>query len=1068
MKKRSNFIMNMLTKTKLLVLSALTVPFIGLVILLSSSLKDVSYIDHLVYSISLILVCLLSLIVSSFSYKTCHADDGVRIFFISLAFYTFSINFLVHFISSLGFILFNKSLFYTTENFGILLGTLLLLLSFLPNIERNKDFVLKYRLKIFTLWSVGLMSFLGSALSFPQVAQILELTSNIVVIATTAALFALFILSLLWYGEKKNHLALFLYSGFAILFSSEVTSLFYTEWNLMWWYSRFIFVIGIAIILAGFIHEAIKRFETTFKEVSFFSRISTRLSFSIVVLSVIPLVLINNYSFKTYQENLIQQVSSNLEISAESREGQTFSYLESLRDRTVDFSSDGLIVESIKSINSSKMLGIDGREELLRVTRELNNHLVNNKKTADEYIVGIIIVNTDGIVVSATNELEIGRDESKDAYFTESLSGVHYSELSNHLHFGKTNMLAVGSPIKDSRTGNLLGVIVNFFDSSELSNIFSGKFYTHNHELLVSKDLEYGTQVFMVDDEGKMIIMPYSQKHNDIRGIIIDTVPVQKCLTSNQEVVQKYINHEGTEVIGVSRCLPSLGWTLIVEADLDVLLDQITKLKQLLLFIIVIIVALVVFIAIYFSRKLTEPLESLITVSNKISSGDLKVRARVNTTSEIGVLAQSVNKMVEELEKRQKDNLRQEKETQSRNRKLLQLNSSLEDTKRATMNILEDLDEEKRQIEEKIKDRTKELEEEKSKLFHVTANMQTGNIFVDENKKVLFINKAAQDILKVQTNDTASVFSAFGEKFKDVKYDELLNVCTSNTDRQIIPELESDKRIFEIEFSCVNKDSHENVANGMVKYGHYGTFIWIRDITEQKLLERSKSELVAVASHQLRTPLTVARGNIEMLLDGSFGDANEKQKELLTDTEDSVIRLIELVNDMLDITKIEKGDIDLVLSKFNILEPLQVVIDNLGDYAKRHEFDIKIHDSGEGAEVFADSSRLVQIFQNLIDNAIRYGRAPGNVDITFTVKDNMVEVSVGDNGIGIPEMEQANLFGRFYRASNAVKFASGGSGLGLFIVKSLIEQMGGQIRFESIENVGTKFFFTVPLNENKS
>ncbi len=240
------------------------------------------------------------------------------------------------------------------------------------------------------------------------------------------------------------------------------------------------------------------------------------------------------------------------------------------------------------------------------------------------------------------------------------------------------------------------------------------------------------------------------------------------------------------------------------------------------------------------------------------------------------------------------------------------------------------------------------------------------------------------------------------------------------------------------------------------------------DITDAKLLERSKSELVAVASHQLRTPLTAMRGNVEMLVDESFGSLNKEQHELLNDVEVSTIRLITMVNEMLDITKIEKGDMEMTIESINVKEVLDSVARDLENYSKLHEFEIELSGVQTDRNVMGDKLRVRQIFQNLIDNAIKYSSHPGKLSIKTSVTSGMLEVVFQDNGIGVPQNEQSKLFGRFYRASNTAKTASSGSGLGLYIVKSIAKQLNGDIRFESEEGKGTTFFVTLPIDNKNS
>lgn len=420
---------------------------------------------------------------------------------------------------------------------------------------------------------------------------------------------------------------------------------------------------------------------------------------------------------------------------------------------------------------------------------------------------------------------------------------------------------------------------------------------------------------------------------------------------------------------------------------------------------------------------------------------------KIKSKGEIGKLAYVFNQFIASIEKRSIQLNKTIENTQK-------LNKELESTKTATLNVLEDLDEEKRKVDETVKLRTKELVTEQQKLMHITENMFVGVILTDESGKPVFVNQQGKTILGLG-NDVSKALNRLVEIFPSPEVTKLIDSYTLGKS-VTIQEIENEDGIFEIMARCDSLQKNTDLE-------FIGKGIWIRNITKEKQLERSKSELVAVASHQLRTPLTVTRGNLEMLLDDCFGKINKKQRELLSDSQESVIRLIEMVNDMLDITKIEKGDAKLIIESFNVMEPIDSVVARLETYANRQKFDIVILKPETDIIVQGDRSRLVQVIQNLVDNALHYGKENGKVEVSFKVKKKTVTISISDNGIGIPQKEQGAIFQRFFRASNAVKHTTGGSGLGLFIVKAYIEQMKGSISFISKEGEGTTFTLTLPL-----
>ncbi len=381
----------------------------------------------------------------------------------------------------------------------------------------------------------------------------------------------------------------------------------------------------------------------------------------------------------------------------------------------------------------------------------------------------------------------------------------------------------------------------------------------------------------------------------------------------------------------------------------------------------------------------------------------------------------------------------------------------LENTKKAILNILEDLDEEKKAVERRVEVRTAEIKLEKEKLQHVTKNIKDGVVLLDNEGRVIFTNEGLYPLFNLKQEDipVANVLEEIFTYLEETNFKDLFARCLQG-EIFTVPEIESQGKIFEIFFNNLK------VKNGATDSINY--LILISEVTEAKLLERSKSELVAVASHQLRTPLTAVRGNIEMLIDESYGPLNAEQHELLSDVDISTVRLISMVNDMLDITKIERGNLDMVLEYVSLKETVDSICSDLEEYAKRRGVVIEI-DIKDDTTVYGDKSRVRQVMQNLIDNAIKYSKRTGLLNISSNVEGKFAHITFKDSGQGIPKLEQSKIFNRFYRASNVKNNSSNGSGLGLYIVKSIVEQLHGNIRFESEENVGTTFFVALPTSE---
>src|SRR3989338_7239785 len=230
-------------------------------------------------------------------------------------------------------------------------------------------------------------------------------------------------------------------------------------------------------------------------------------------------------------------------------------------------------------------------------------------------------------------------------------------------------------------------------------------------------------------------------------------------------------------------------------------------------------------------------------------------------------------------------------------------------------------------------------------------------------------------------------------------------------------------------------------------------------------LDKTKSEFISVASHQLRTPLSAIKWVINMLLEGDLGALQPEQESILRKGYESNERMIRLINDMLVVSRIEAG-------KF-AHEPiplyLEDILDNvlLGIEGLRRKKNIMVKWSmpkEKFGKVMVDPSRMHSVFENLLTNAIKYTPSGGVVSITLTrPKEREALVMVSDSGMGIPKDEQKNIFTRFYRSKNAIRSETDGSGLGLYIVKQIIAKHYGKIWFESAEDKGTTFFVSLDI-----
>ena len=230
-----------------------------------------------------------------------------------------------------------------------------------------------------------------------------------------------------------------------------------------------------------------------------------------------------------------------------------------------------------------------------------------------------------------------------------------------------------------------------------------------------------------------------------------------------------------------------------------------------------------------------------------------------------------------------------------------------------------------------------------------------------------------------------------------------------------------------------------------------------------KKLDQAKDDFISMAAHQLRTPLTNVRGYISMILDGDLGHITADQRQVLSEANASGQRMALLISDFLDVSRIQTGNFELHSSRISLGEILDAEISQLQSIAAEHNVQLKYHSPDNLPLAMCDRNKLRQVIMNMIDNAIFYSPSGSTVEINLFKDRGAVAFTVRDQGIGVPKDEQAKLFDKFYRGSNAIKVRPDGSGVGLYMARKVIVAHGGTIIFDSEEGKGSTFGFRVPI-----
>ena len=244
--------------------------------------------------------------------------------------------------------------------------------------------------------------------------------------------------------------------------------------------------------------------------------------------------------------------------------------------------------------------------------------------------------------------------------------------------------------------------------------------------------------------------------------------------------------------------------------------------------------------------------------------------------------------------------------------------------------------------------------------------------------------------------------------------------------------------------------------------------IILHDVTREEEIDQMKTEFISVAAHQLRTPLAGVKWSLRMILDGDMGKIAPEASEYLKKSYQSNERMINLVNNLLNVSHIEEGGFVYNLESVSLRSLIQDVISDSAELALKNKIKVKFNKpKRKMPEVKIDFGKMKMAIQNLVDNAIKYSTVGKNVIVSLKQKKegarNFIQIEIKDNGIGISKKDQKRMFVKFTRGDNAVKMQTEGSGLGLFIVKNIIEAHHGKVWFDSEKNKGTTLYVKLPV-----
>ncbi|MDO8482639.1 MAG: ATP-binding protein [bacterium] len=373
-------------------------------------------------------------------------------------------------------------------------------------------------------------------------------------------------------------------------------------------------------------------------------------------------------------------------------------------------------------------------------------------------------------------------------------------------------------------------------------------------------------------------------------------------------------------------------------------------------------------------------------------------------------------------------------------------------------------------LEKKVLNRTKDLEQIRAKNEAILTSIGDGLVVVDKEGKISYINKSFEEMLGWKTQEI------IGKSMVEVVPREDQNGIEVSFEERILTQVLSGKKFvadLTNPFYYIRKDksrfpTSSIVAPVVLNEKIVGAVEVFRDITKEKEIDKAKTEFVSLASHQLRTPLSTVSWYSEMLLSGDAGEVTSDQKKYLEEIYHGNSRMVELVNTLLDVSRIELGTFIVESKPTNIVKLIQSVIDEQKPQIEEKKIELSPLFEKRIPLMRADPKLLRMVIQNLLSNSVKYTHGGGKIEISLSLsgKKNVL-LKISDTGYGIPKNQQDKIFTKLFRADNVIGKDTEGTGLGLYIAKSIVEQSGGKLWFESIENKGSTFSATLPLQEVK-
>jgi PAS domain S-box-containing protein len=736
-----------------------------------------------------------------------------------------------------------------------------------------------------------------------------------------------------------------------------------------------------------------------------------KLIFLCIVFSLLPLSIAGVLSFEKAKQELMKETTEKLSAVADVQKKRLNEALGHYLEEAQTIASLTGMKQELETHNTKQT-----KESAKRI-----HDIIVDARRASHGIKKIEVYDNRFILIASTDEKENGT--AHHAINPHNIAGNSF-EL-NEIYKDESNALRVrifGPIFSNNKKIGVIEVIASADQLVAITEDSTGLGKTG--EVTLVKKNSAGDALFLTPlrfDAGAALRRAIPKENKNVPAVAV--LQGEEGVMSGGDT----LDYRGVPVLAALRYIKPLKWGLVVKVDREEIFKPVSDLAVFTALTLAAFFIFASFFSIIMIRKFLKPIGNLYLASERLRKGDFSSRADIASGDEVGRLAIAFNNMAARLE---------------------QLYQGLE---------------------EKVHERTEDLHK-----FQLAVENAFDHIAItDLEGRILYANKSTERVTGFSQEEVvgnkASSLHLWGGQMSETGYKKLWNTIREK------------KEAFHMEITNKKKNGElyeSNLAIIPLKddLGDVRYYVQIqRDITQEKAIDRAKTEFVSLVSHQLRTPLSAIKWYTEMLLDGDAGRLKKEQKELLDLMYESDLRMVDLVEALLDVSRLNLGTFVMDIAKTDPAALVESVSEEMRPDWKKKKIKFSSECDKSIVSINADPRLLRMIFQNLLSNAFKYTPEGGIVNFSFrkiekgesfggrTSQKERIGISVSDTGCGIPEKDRESIFTRFYRGSNANTMDTNGFGLGLSIVKSVIGLSGGEIWFDSEEMKGTTFYVEFPL-----